>query len=353
MRLDFLSTIFKFNNYSVTNVRTFAKWFFYNPSTVWRWFKKGKIPGFKYKKYVYLILPPKKLDTEKPKNNIVKLELPNGRTKVIDWNEVVSQLYLPPLVSEFLSNTGKFLVSVPLGNQININGNNNISLSITVNLNTPGEGATSQEFPSPINPKLQPLIKPQNLGPFPSTMEYKYGYYIIYNPNRPMSIFVPGTGTLKSTTKPSAFFELCRLLDAAEQSRNGSNPGLPAQRNLTTTVSFDTGTIAVAASLPVQQVLDASGVPTIEVVNYLGTTYTTFDNTGCELGSGNIISAFLEMAGNLAAAEKLVTPTNAQPNNIQIQYDIEAGTATVAANLPFSTIGAANGDVTIHAVDYL
>jgi hypothetical protein len=44
---------------------------------------------------------------------------------------------------------------------------------------------------------------------------------------------------------------------------------------------------------------------------------------------------------------------NKPQNNVQIQFDAEAGSAVVSANLPFTTLAATNGDVTIHAIDYL
>lgn len=169
-----------------------------------------------------------------------------------------------------------------------------------------------------------------------------------------MSNFAPGTGgTLKATTEPAALFELARALDAAENSRNGSNPGLAPKRNIATTVSFDSGTVAIAASLPVVPVLDSVGVIQLAPSDYLGAPYSDFANGNGDLNSTNLIAAFIEMAQILAASEKGVTPTDDQPNNVSVDVDFESGTLTVSANLPFTSATSAVGDVVIHAIDYL
>ncbi|MCC5669883.1 hypothetical protein LC653_40285 [Nostoc sp. CHAB 5784] len=159
--------------------------------------------------------------------------------------------------------------------------------------------------------------------------------------------------TAEITQVPQAFFEICRALDAAENTRNGANPGLPPRRNLSTTVSFDTGTVAVAATIPITTNIQTNGSIDIVASDYLGSTYSVFANGGGDLKSDTLPEALLEMASILAAAEKAVTPAENQPNNVQIQFDIETGSATISANLPFNTAAATNGDVTIHAIDYL
>ncbi|MCC5670884.1 hypothetical protein LC653_45850 [Nostoc sp. CHAB 5784] len=180
---------------------------------------------------------------------------------------------------------------------------------------------------------------------------YKYGYYIHYDQNK-MSIFDPGTaGTLKSTQIPQALFEVARALDAAENLRNGANPGLPPRRNLSTTVSFDTGTIAIAATLPISTGIQVGGSVGVAVSDYLGTTYSAFTNGGGDLSSDTLPEALLEVASVLAAAEKAVTPAENQPNNVQIIFDLETASATISANLPFNTAAGTTGDVVIQAID--
>lgn len=169
-----------------------------------------------------------------------------------------------------------------------------------------------------------------------------------------MSLFAPGTnGTLKSTTQPAALFELARALDAAENRRNGDNPGLAPKRNTATTVSFDTGTIAIAVAIPMSPSLDAAGVIQLTPSDYLGAPYSDFLNGGGELYSTNLIAAFAEMSQTLAAHEKAITPVDDQPNNIQVEADFETGLLTISANLPFTSSVSTGGDVVIHAVDYL
>lgn len=71
------------------------------------------------------------------------------------------------------------------------------------------------------------------------------------------------------------------------------------------------------------------------------------------LNSTNIPAAFLEMAYLLNEAEKgLSTPDN-PVNNITITFDLEAGTAAVAATLPVLSSSATNGTITLAAEDYI
>lgn len=206
---------------------------------------------------------------------------------------------------------------------------------------------------SPLSSKTLINFIPSNQGSFPATTDYKYGYYIHYDPNK-MSIFDPGTaGTLKSTQLPQAFFEVARSLDAAENLRNGANPGLPPRRNLSTTVSFDTGTIAIAATLPISTSIQTGGSVGVVVSDYLGTTYSAFTNGGGDLTSDTLPEALLEIGSLLAAAEKAVTPAENQPNNVQIIFDLETSSATISANLPFTTSAGTTGNVVIIAIDYL
>ncbi|MCC5624452.1 hypothetical protein [Nostoc sp. CHAB 5715] len=102
-----------------------------------------------------------------------------------------------------------------------------------------------------------------------------------------------------------------------------------------------------------QKYIQSNGSIDIVASDYLGSTYSVFVNGGGDLNSDTLPEALLEIASVLAATEKAVTPTENQPNNVQIQFDIETGNATISANLPFNTAAASNGDVTIHAIDYL
>lgn len=169
-----------------------------------------------------------------------------------------------------------------------------------------------------------------------------------------MSIFNIGTGgDLLSTNLPGALFEISRLLVAAENVRNAANSGVAAVNNITASLSIDGGVASIAATIPITPTLSASGVPTLTAQNYLGSAYTAFvPGTGADVKSTNTIAAFLEISQLLSAAEKSVTPLENQPNNIQITYDLEASSATISANLPFSTTSNA-GAITINALDYL
>jgi hypothetical protein len=336
MRVVELDTVFVVNGRLAIKLITFAKLLHYSSNylleVIKKLLKKGIRIAFKWKRNWYIFLP------TSPINSIIQNQnssddavTPSGDSINTDWGAAIDEL--PPSVSDDLKRT-RFNVVV---------ANNRLVIPTS----------TTDLLSSTLTPKTVTSFIPPNLGLFPAMTDYKYGYYIIYDENK-MSTFDPGTsGTLKSTQVPAAFFEICRALDAAENTRNGANPGLPPRRNLSTTVSFDTGTIAVAATIPITTNIQSNGSIDIVASDYLGSTYSTFANGGGDLNSDTLPEALLEMASILAAAEKAVTPAENQPNNVQIQFDVETGSATISANLPFNTAAATNGDVTIHAIDYL
>lgn len=343
MRVVELDTVFIINGRLAIKLITFAKLLHYSSNylleLIKKLLKKGIRIGFKWKRNWYIFLPssPIKSIIQNKNNNgdsdsgSDSATTPSGDSINTDWGAAIEEL--PPGVSDDLERT--------------------IFTVVVVNNRLVIPSLTTELLSSTLTPKTVTQFIPPNLGLFPAMTDYKYGYYIIYDENK-MSIFDPGTaGTLKATQVPAAFFEICRALDAAENMRNGANPGLPPRRNLSTTVSFDTGTIAIAATLPVTTNIQSNGSIDIAVSDYLGSTYSAFANGGGDLNSDTLPEALLEMASILAASEKAVTPAENQPNNVQIQFDVEAGSATISANLPFNTAAAANGDVTIHAIDYL
>jgi hypothetical protein len=339
MRVMELDTVFVVNGRLAIKLATFAKLLHYSSDyllqLIKRLLKKGIRIGFKWKRSWYIFLPSipiKSIVQNKNKNDGGDAATtPSGDAINTDWGAAVNEL--PPAVGDDLERTNFNVVMV----------NNTLVISVSL----------TQGLSSTLIPKRGLEFIPANLGSFPATTDYKYGHYIIYDENK-MSIFNPGIeGTLGSTQIPAAFFEICRALDAAENARNGANPGLPPRRNLSTTVSFDTGTIAVAATLPITTNIQPNGSIDITASDYLGSAYSVFVGGDGDLKSDTLSEALLEMASILAAAEKAITPAENQPNNIQIQFDIETGSATISANLPFNTAAAPNGDVSIHAIDYL
>ncbi|MEH2448942.1 MAG: hypothetical protein V7K18_25100 [Nostoc sp.] len=343
MRALELDTVFVVNGRLAIKLTTFAKLLHYSATYLLEVIKKlAKYNirlGFKWRKNWYIFLPTHPITStnqnqeEKDENSTKEEEAltPSGDSINADWDAAIDKL--PAAIGEALERASFNITTI--NKQLVVIVSSVELLSLT------------------LSPKKVTQYVPPNLGLFPAMTDYKYGYYIIYDPNK-MSTFDPGTsGTLKSTQVPAAFFEVCRALDAAENIRNGANPGLPPRRNLSTTVSFDTGTIAIAATLPVTVNIQSNGSIDIAVSDYLGSTYSTFANGGGDLSSDTLPEAFLEIASILAAYEKAVVPAENQPNNVQIQFDIETGTATISANLPFTTLAATSGDVTVHAIDYL
>ncbi|QSJ18745.1 hypothetical protein JYQ62_08290 [Nostoc sp. UHCC 0702] len=335
IRKDF-SIVYEINGKQAIKLTDFARIVNYSNTylleVINNLFKKRIYIAYKWKRNYYIFLP-KKPRTQPDGSKTIPLdtvETPSGDEITIDWEAALN--YLPQAVNRIFTLQNNFIV-----------------WRETLYIVSPSRAVLS----STLVPKNAFGFVPLNLGNFPATTDYKYGHYIIYDENK-MSTFDPGTnGSLKSTQLPQAFFEICRSLDAAENTRNGANPGLPPRRNLSTTVSFDTGTIAVAATIPVIPSVQTDGTIKLVASDYLGSTYSTFNNGDGDLTSSNIIAAFFETASLLSAAEKTVTPVENQPNNVQITIDLEAGNASISGNLPFTTAAAASGDVTIIAIDYL
>lgn len=329
MKLDFVET-YLIDGKKAVKLSAFAKMIYYSEKYLYKIVKsltkKSIYIAYKWKHNYYIFLPPKSPFSSQSFN----VTTPSGNEITVDWEAAIGEM--PPEVGDKID---KFKNSYSF-------------------LSAEGESGTLEVLvalgSSTLSPKTPTSFIPLSMGTFPNTTEYTYGHSIKYK----MSTFDPGTsGTLKSTQIPAAFFEICRALDAAENNRNGNNPGLPPKRNLSTTVSFDTGTIAVAATIPVVTTIQTNGSIDIAAIDYLGSTYAAFAGGGGDLKSDTLPEALLEVASLLAAHEKAITPAENQPNNIQIQFDLETGSAIIAANLPFTTLAATTGDVTIHAIDYL
>ncbi|WP_353930890.1 hypothetical protein WJM97_21940 [Okeanomitos corallinicola TIOX110] len=323
-------------------LKAFAKIINYSPTAlldiVRRLLSKRIRIGIKWKKKWYILLPDMRrflqlLDGKEVPDQIITTPSNHDIDLEKNWVEVVKRYpaLLPKRDNEELAR--------PRYNLPPVSPN-------------PATGQLFMVQSSTLNSKTDLLITNVKNNNYRATTAYSYGYQISYDPKL-MSTFDPGTaGSLNSTQLPQAFFEVCRALDAAENLRNGANPGVAPRNNISTTVSFDTGTIAVAATLPVVVSVGGDGSATISISDYL-TGYSTFDGGGGDLKSTHLAAALYEISNILANAEKAVTPATDQPNNIQIVVDKEAGNAQVNANIPFTTSAAANGDVVISAIDYL
>lgn len=167
-----------------------------------------------------------------------------------------------------------------------------------------------------------------------------------------MSTITTTGSSLKSDTLPAALLEAALLVDAAEKSRNGANPGIAPKNNISINFGSDDGTCAIAATIPVDVTVGASGAITYSAKDYLGGTYTSFV-AGGDVTATHRIAAFVQVAQLLSASEKNVQPVEDQPNNVQVESSSENGTITVSANLPVTATIDANGLVVFEAVDYL
>lgn len=162
-----------------------------------------------------------------------------------------------------------------------------------------------------------------------------------------MSTFNGGGGALKSTTKPAGLLELAHALNAAERAASTTDAPL---NNITIGLDLEVLTAAIACTLPIGAALNTTGNVIITGTNYLGASTFNFGSGG-DLRSSHLPAAFLEMAQTVAAAEAALTTSPA--NNVTISFDLEAGTATIAASLPISSTTDATGKVLITATDYL
>jgi hypothetical protein len=167
-----------------------------------------------------------------------------------------------------------------------------------------------------------------------------------------MSAIDTVASSLKSDTLPAALLEAALLVDAAEKSRNGANPGIAAKNNISINFGSDDGTCSIAATIPVDVTVGTNGSIQYAAKDYLGSSYTTF-TAGGDVTASNRIAAFVQIAQMLSAQEKTVQPVEDQPNNITVESSSENGAITIAANLPVTATIDSAGKVTFEAVDYL
>jgi len=154
-----------------------------------------------------------------------------------------------------------------------------------------------------------------------------------------MATFNRGTGgTLKSTVLEAAFLEICEYVQPLETDLN--------LNNVTVTYNSDALTAAVNATIPVSSTIGAGGSIIYTATNSLS---DPFLNGGGTLSATHGYAAVLETAKRLQAAEAgLTTPIN----NISVTINDEAGTATIAANLPISIAVNTSGKPEIVADEY-
>jgi hypothetical protein len=167
-----------------------------------------------------------------------------------------------------------------------------------------------------------------------------------------MSSILTTGSSIKSTTIPAALFEAALLLDNAEKTRNGANPGLAAKSNIAVTISSDEGLATITAALPAEVSLDSLGSLSYNAKDYLGGTYAAF-TAGGDITVTTAMDAFVVIAQKLSIAEKEVQPAEDQPNFVQVESSSETGTITVTATLPYTSSILASGHLEVTIIDYL
>lgn len=162
-----------------------------------------------------------------------------------------------------------------------------------------------------------------------------------------MSAFANGGGTLKSTNKPAALFELATLLNDVERAASTTDDPI---ENITMAVDLEARVANISAALPITPSVDGAGNSIITAVNYLPGSVFNIGAAG-DLKKANYPGAFLELALTVAAAEAAVAPT--PENNVTIAFDLEDRSATVTISLPIVPTIDGTGKMTVSATDYL
>jgi hypothetical protein len=167
-----------------------------------------------------------------------------------------------------------------------------------------------------------------------------------------MSSILTTGSSLKSTTLPAALLESCLFLDTAEKARNGANPGLAPKNAISIVISSDDGTVNISAALPADVTVGALGSLVYNAKDYLGGTYAAF-TPGGDLTATSRMDAVVQIAQMLSSAEKAITPTEDQPNFVQVDSSSESGLITITATLPYNAVILTLGTVEIATLDYL
>jgi hypothetical protein len=160
-----------------------------------------------------------------------------------------------------------------------------------------------------------------------------------------MANFTPGTGTIQASSLEAATLVACQMLQDLEES-SLTNPNNIA-------VNYFTGdkVVQIQWVTPIETSLSADGKLLISGDNYVASNFVA----GGDVKSTQLPAATLELFQKLQALEKaLVDPADPEANNkVQIQYDIDALTGTINAELPISFTATSTGKIEIAAVTYL
>lgn len=165
-----------------------------------------------------------------------------------------------------------------------------------------------------------------------------------------MSIYNPGTSSIKSTNLVAAFVEIALALNIAEKVRNGANPGVPAKQNMQVDADFDNGIFSIVGTLPITRTLTTDGAVILRPTAYLGGVYDAFIQGGGDAKGDTMEEAILEISSMIAAVELLV-PEADRPDNIQIAFDEDS--LNISATMPFNATILPTGAVNCVAIDYL
>jgi hypothetical protein len=160
-----------------------------------------------------------------------------------------------------------------------------------------------------------------------------------------MANFTPGTGTIQASSLESAVLVSCQMLQDLEETT------LNTLNNIA--VNYFTGdkVVQIEWVTPITTELSTEGKLVISGDNYVSSAFSA----GGDVKSTQLPAATLELFQKLQALEKATAdPADPEANNkVQIQYDIDALTGTINAELPISFATTATGKIEISAVTYL
>jgi hypothetical protein len=175
-------------------------------------------------------------------------------------------------------------------------------------------------------------------------------------------IYIPGTGTLKSSTLPNAFLELLVLIqneeiESLENEATLTANNIPVPNAVALSVDFEAGVVsATVTALPIEISL-VSGNLTINAVNYFApieavvpSVESAFIPTGSSLTKTNLISALLELSQLIQADEEALETPN---NLLTMSINTDDKTVAISANFPIIPSLSSTGLIQIDTENYL
>jgi hypothetical protein len=159
-----------------------------------------------------------------------------------------------------------------------------------------------------------------------------------------MTVFNPGTSSLKATTLETALIECVARTQLFETAAQILDPTIANS----VAVDFFTGdnTAAITLNLPVQQTTGAAGQVQLIGIPYFNEPL--FINTDSELKSSTWVGAIVELVALLEAAERVI----GSENELQSSFDLNTARMSLNAVMPIEMMINAMGYPEFKATEY-